>query len=326
MLSFFISVTLSLLLALYGFYFIEGSFVTNQLTTLDVVITGPVNAMIEKFSMGQQPLITQEVFRDVIQIFSDQQLVTGLAILTVAFCRAATITEYHFAVVSDLANMALVVQFCASDILGEYLGQRPAMIWWRATAFVALAVLSMITLVPWGNRYYLHTYGSEMACLWTKTSGNYTTSSTAQMTLYMVLSLWGIIGTLGQYFPVIMDNRLMNGARNKIVACILWPRRLYIRSQQSNNVTTASRVSRALLRGLAFLVFIVTEIVYAQAFELMRNGAMLVVTVADVFHLRSLASENGRVGNEDAWGFGQAVPMFLLMLPLFTLFELYFGT
>lgn len=260
-----------------------------------------------------------------IRVFSDQQLVAGLAILTVTFCRFGSITEYHFAVISDLANMALVVQFTASDILGEVLSEHPEMVWWRVTAFVALAVLTMITLIPWGNQYYLYTWGSEMACLWDKTSGNYRPNETAQMVLYMVLSLWGIVAVLSAYFPVITDNRVARGIRDSIVSVLLWPRRQYVSMQHSGNGSLASKMARIVLCGLAFFNFTMCEILFSEAFELIRNWAMLLVNVIEVFELRSKASAQGRRGDEDTWGFGQAVPMFMLILPLCTLFELYWG-
>ncbi|KAK4498879.1 hypothetical protein PRZ48_009389 [Zasmidium cellare] len=324
-LSFFISVTLSFLLAVYGFYFVKGSYVPDQLTTLDIVLTGPINALIESFFPNRKPVITREVFREVILLFGDQQLITGLAILTVAFCRFGSITEYHFAVVTDLGNLALVVQFTASDILGEAVGQRPEMVWWRAIAFVTLAVLSTITLIPWCNRYYLHSYGSRMSCLWRKTSGNYTAGLTIQMTLYMILSLWGIIEVLSNYFPVIANNRFLKSIGSKLVYCILWPRRQYITMKQLPDASLASNILREALGGVTVLIFILSELLYAEAFVLARNWSMLLLNVVDVFQLRSVAAEHGRLGNEDSWGFGQAVSMLMLILPLCTLFELYWG-
>ncbi|KAF2161877.1 hypothetical protein M409DRAFT_27605 [Zasmidium cellare ATCC 36951] len=326
LLSFFVSVTLSFLLAVYGFYFIKGSYVPDQLTTLDIVPAGPVNTLIENLFHDHKPLITREVFREVILLFSDQQLINGLAILTVAFCRFESITQYHFAVASCLANMALVVQFIASDILGEFLGQRPEMIWWRASAFVTLAVLSTLTLISCNSKYFLRSFGSEMACLWNKSSGNHAVRLAPDTVVYMILSLWGIIDVLGQYFPVITDNRLFRGVETWIVGCLLLPRRYYIRMEQSANASIARIILRAALRGLAFCIFVISEILGSEALELIRNWAMLLANVIEVYSLRYTASKNGRQGNEDTWEFGQAVPMFMLILPLCTLFELYWIT
>ena len=51
----------------------------------------------------------------------------------------------------------------------------------------------------------------------------------------------------------------------------------------------------------------------------------MLICISYIFLLRSSAVDQGREGDEDAWGFGQAVPMFLLIIPLATVVETTYG-
>lgn len=77
---------------------------------------------------------------------------------------------------------------------------------------------------------------------------------------------------------------------------------------------------------MAASVFIFCETVISEVFDLQRIWLLLVSSIQTIFVLRDYAGRNGRVGNEDGWGFGQAVPIFLLLIPLSTILEAIYGT
>jgi hypothetical protein len=73
-------------------------------------------------------------------------------------------------------------------------------------------------------------------------------------------------------------------------------------------------------------LFVITEVLHSQAFNLQLRWFTMLNSINYIFHLRNTASAKGRQGDEDEWGFGQAVPMFLLILPIATVVETAWGT
>lgn len=68
-----------------------------------------------------------------------------------------------------------------------------------------------------------------------------------------------------------------------------------------------------------------SEIIASEAFELQRQWALLLGSIHRIFLLRDQAADEGMEGDESAWGFGQAVPVFLLIVPLSALLESSYG-
>lgn len=77
---------------------------------------------------------------------------------------------------------------------------------------------------------------------------------------------------------------------------------------------------------MAAVIFTLCEVLNSEVLDLQRIWLLLITSIQTIFVLRDYAGRNGRVGNEDGWGFGQAVPIFLLLIPLSTILEAIYGT
>jgi hypothetical protein len=88
--------------------------------------------------------------RQAILALSDQQIVTGIAILAAGFqgLRLGGIDSYHYQTVIYLAWMSSSVHLSALSILAPILKERPALRIWRLTGMLVLLVLLVIALIP----------------------------------------------------------------------------------------------------------------------------------------------------------------------------------
>lgn len=88
--------------------------------------------------------------RKFILAVSDQQIVTGIAILGAGFqgLRTGEISVYHFQIVTYLAWMSSSVHLSALSILGPYLLHHRGVLAWRLVGMLVLLVMLVIALVP----------------------------------------------------------------------------------------------------------------------------------------------------------------------------------
>nr|OQO17119.1 hypothetical protein B0A51_16414 [Rachicladosporium sp. CCFEE 5018] len=188
--------------------------------------------------------------------------------------------------------------------------------------------LALMTSLPAGNFFWPYNYGMPVQCIWQNFSGNYRPGwRLAVMVIGMIMQIWAILIVAHDWFPSIYRNAFGRTTKRGILWAVLLPRRTAYRAASNRGLakTTSSKSLWACLEicsgSVALFVFVATEIVYSEAFDLPRSWAILVNNVYTVFWLRGLASENERTGDEDTWGFGQAVAVMLLALPIFTIVE-----
>lgn len=108
-----------------------------------------------------------KVCETLILTLSDQQLVTGLAILIAAFVRWNEITVYHWEIVTDLAFVASNTHLCTLAILRHPFRQHE---WrwarlWRVTTMVIFAILLFVANIYTGYRYWDDFTAWPMRCV-----------------------------------------------------------------------------------------------------------------------------------------------------------------
>ena len=326
--AFTVSVSLTFILVLYNFYFVEDSF--PMLNEIDKMWIATANEAVERYACFDFAGPSRKSLNDVVLMFSDQQLVMGLAILIVGFSKTATITEYHFAIISNLSGMAFVVHLLSINIVTADLRRRPEKKWWRAVAIVAVALLSLVSNLPDINVYYLSTYGSPMKCIWTGMTGHITAESMLMVLPFQLLALWGLCAIIGSLYPRVFDLRPIAYMQRTIIWITILPRRVHYWSSRHCQRCSGARmklwmIARKVSYAFAWCIFVITEVISSRAVDVTRDWALLLVYFLDLLHIRERSALQGKLDNESEWGFGQAVPVFLLVLPLLTLCEVYMG-
>ena len=77
---------------------------------------------------------------------SDQQLVTGLAVLIPGYCQVCSVSMYHFNIVTSLTWFSSVTHLATLGVLRMYLAASPAFRNWRVFAMGLLFVMLFIAL------------------------------------------------------------------------------------------------------------------------------------------------------------------------------------
>lgn len=342
-----ITACLTYAIVLVAYYFVQTGYSAGYINQLDNTVAVSVqnlatsvakpfrskSAVLRKLASFSKTIADSNLLYDVLLAFSDQQLVTGLGILTLGFAQLESVTEYHFAIVQSLAKLSFVVHDTTTVLLEDDILKDPVKRTWRGVAIISHMLLTLVIQLPIGNNYWLESFGMPTECIWNSFQGNYDPSSMmfAEMVLTTFFLFWGVLMTLGTYFPTLFgrlaDNSFIQKMWSAIIATTLWPRKCYNESTkrlENSQTRWGVALNTFLTRfwlSFAVVMFALVEIFTSEAWNLQGNWFILVNSVSTIFYLRSIASENGREGDENAWGFGQAVPMFMLILPFATVVE-----
>ncbi|QIX01682.1 hypothetical protein AMS68_007199 [Peltaster fructicola] len=118
---------------------------------VDAGLLGPVDRIIMHIPARapQHPRI-HVTLRKAIMACSDQQIVTGIAILAAGFHGLVTghISVYHFHIVLYLAWMSSSVHLSALTLLKPFMQQHRGVLVWRSVGMLVLLVMMIIALVP----------------------------------------------------------------------------------------------------------------------------------------------------------------------------------
>ncbi|GAB7358878.1 hypothetical protein MBLNU230_g4101t1 [Neophaeotheca triangularis] len=339
--SFVVSAWIAFALVIIGYLYVEGGIRESTKNKLDRFLievtrtTGqfsvnlfyrvagrPQKQKDDDLDSRSHVLFTVDILRSAVLAFSDQQLVTGLAILTVGLATSEDITEYHFFTVNQLAWLSFTVFGCSTEVLAEYFQQNLMSRLWRTVWITVFTASLGGTIVVVDHENWLWSFGTPMKCVWStlRAPGFWVTVEL----FYMV---WGYVsilndlwpGKINALFPWIPDLlRVPTCALHRLSDQVFdrnLPRGLQILTQVSG---PCLRLASLILVGLS-------EILGSQAFEYIRTWMILLQTTIMTFHKRSEAASDGLMeGTEKTWGFGQVVPLLLLALPLLNISEIYY--
>jgi hypothetical protein len=275
----------------------------------------------------RKTIIDSKLLFKVLLSLSDQQMVTGFAMLTVGLVQIDSITEYHFAIVQNLSILSFVVHDTTAVILQDEVVRHRMMRHWRGVVVVGSMLITIAIQLPDGHYYAMEDYGLPVKCIWTSMKGNYRPQSSEfwLMIMWMAILSFSLMETLCVYFPNafgrLMDNSAVEAATCFIMEKVLAARDTYEFRTKRQQCNVLDRSLTLLARYTAICIFAISEVLHSQAFGLQLWWMVMINSINYIFYLRNTASDNGRHGDEDEWGFGQAVPMFLLILPIATVVE-----
>ncbi len=112
------------------------------------------------------------VIEKVLLNLSDQQLLTGLAVLIASFVTHCSISVYHFSLAGELAWFSATVHLATLDVLQHHIKHRPFTQHVRAILMICLAILLLASTVLQAHEawYESWTYGAQ--CLFDDLVGN----------------------------------------------------------------------------------------------------------------------------------------------------------
>lgn len=330
-------------MVLMAYYFVQTSYNDGTITRLDYTVAMAAQRIVDilarpfpqrsptvqKLTRISSAIFDSNLLFKVLLAFTDQQLVTGFAILAVGLIQIQTISMYHFAVVQSMASLSLMVHGCTSVVIEDQILENTVMKTWRGIVIICFMMMTLAIQVTWGHEYWLSSYGKYAICIWKSTEGSYHLDSLQSwaMAFYMGVLFQQIMNTLHAYFPQtygwIFENPVARAIRTGMRKVLLAPRNAYFGCAKRTKDHWYYACLHWPCLAFAIFAFAIFEVVYSQGFNLTLNWFLLVNNIYFVFYLRSNVS--GMQGDENGWGFGQAVPMLLLVLPLSLLLETAYG-
>ncbi|THW87505.1 hypothetical protein D6C98_02777 [Aureobasidium pullulans] len=181
-LAFLISAYVSFTAVLVAY--VTGMLEDELLTTVDRRI------MRIKSRKDKHPRI-HEIIQHIVLLLSDQQIVTGIAIMAAGFVglRGGQMSVYHYQIVLYLAWLSSSVHLSALTLLRPFLNKHQGLRAWRLLGMIVLFFMLIVGLVPtvsydWGTIYSPEAdtslpdtiqptgWGIPAICFWGKTYGD----------------------------------------------------------------------------------------------------------------------------------------------------------
>ncbi len=108
----------------------------------------------------------------VILNLSDQQLLTGIAILVSGLIKHRTISLYHFTVISDLAWFSSYVHMTSLILLQDYLRDRPQLRNWQGSLMLLMLNLLMSSTIMEGHWAWEQSWSFAAQCVFDDLMGS----------------------------------------------------------------------------------------------------------------------------------------------------------
>ncbi|KAH6656049.1 hypothetical protein BKA67DRAFT_562515 [Truncatella angustata] len=284
---------------------------------------------IRPFIKGKNKTRIQNCIRHVILVLSDQQIVTGIAIMAAGFygLQSKEISVYHYQIVLYLAWMSSSVHLSAITLLHSFISQHRGLLLWRVSGMVVLMVMLVIGLVPtisndWGIIWWKGMLEGRTGwaipayCFWGNTWGD-GIGPDAPIGFVILISgyLWKF-GELSKATCRACRVYIQDPVERWLMAAITCPAMKVWHGRNSRLWLWIFRIV------LASILPVLAAVEVASSFvaSLWLSFTSLVYGSIQIFVPRSqMLPLTGP--SENNWGFGQLVPLILLLQPLGVIFE-----
>lgn len=265
-----------------------------------------------------------DALRAFILTLSDQQLVTGLAMMIAGFSKYCSISMYHFNIVASLAWFSSTTHLSTLAVLRDYLISHPTIRTWRVFGmFIMLCFLFAAVLVSWSSE----DVGESVRCAFahiSQPSGGPDFFATIIILIYLAsaygnkfvaLSTTGSNLSMGSWFAEKVRQKF--GCEPRI--------------RDDEKLIRYAASSKYPSRDIPFRYIYLTILLLPELEESFCWQILLLV-FGNVYGIGSISvnrwfftPSGGVVGSENAMGFGQYVALLLLILPLLAAKEAYDG-
>ena len=348
--AFLIPACVSFVLASFMFLISSDAAFVVKSSFLDYIIRRPI----QKWAGHWHRKAWMEVLRETVTMFSDQQLVVATSLQIVTFSRHIQITQYHATVVVYLVWIAASThQICLLAIQDRLL-ERTGMRIWRLVWMLLLELMLIpTTVLIWGSSWLVK-FGLSSDCGWRDFGKIDPGEDQFVLAFNLFTSVWSIVYLLNLLLPSWLFKRLLpveimiryiKALSGFFVGLFdRTNRRLAKTSSELLAVSQGTPVDTygipALLyitrlalevclltpllnleRVIMVIAFSLWEIVASNVFEFARALLQVIMFTIWLDEIRQKAPHKGLEGDEDKWGFGQILPILMLILPVFAIFD-----
>ena len=288
---------------------------------------------------------------------SDQQLVTGLAVLVAGFVSPCSMSMYHFNIIAALGWFSSTTHLSTLAVLRIYFIEHPRLRNWRVVAM--LLVLALLIVAQFITGVSTLDNSLPVRCAFTSSassSSNFlnpltltvvigfliATYSERIVRLYILDPEWSIqawfvdavVMTLKDG-PRLSKRQYHNGqqlvkiiiessCKTKAEQGVLW-RRLNERRRYKRHYYNLRSKRSQIARRLLIILIMVTEINHSFLGDILTLEFGVAFGITQVIYTRIAQPIAGIEGSQDDINFGQLVPLLLMLLPFLAAGEVYSG-
>ena len=279
----------------------------------------------------------ENTIRSLVLSLSDQQLLTGIAMLTVGWIRHDTEKVYHFEIITDLTWLSSNAHQMTLWYLRDYFIAHPADRNWRVVTMLFLGVNLYVATFFAGHRAWFDSWAYPSQCFFDDIihdRGSIGGQPAAYSIASQVLLLYGYSRSILPLYPQIWEPVIKRVKEHpgQIITD------LYIKACKAHRVackrgrTLQSTLQRKILGSLLAICDVLYNIVWHIVYVVRSNACGLGVFETFTFGFgtyglwtdRYIASQIME-GNESDWGFGQLVAILIIPIPVFPILRKYYG-
>lgn len=273
------------------------------------------------------------IIQKLVLSLSDQQLLTGLAVLIAGFWTHCSISVYHFALVNDLAWFSANVHFATLVVLKNYFLANPVLRNWRVALMIVLASLLGASTVMMGHYEWDDSWPYDAQCLFDDLVGNiggepryWLGVNLTLLCLNYPLNVIPLFERPRQFVGQWLEKKPM-AARNHAIKRL---KRFTPHTTPPNSFTGSVRRSTCTLlittvRGISWTYFALIALIDSQTCSIVLDNFWFGYGLWGIIEDRQIPSSE-MDGNENAMTFGQIMPILLLSSSVLVFREAYDGT
>ena len=273
-------------------------------------------------------------------VISDQQILTGVSILTAGYAKRCSINVYHWQVVVYLAWMSSGTHLITLSVLRNYLREKSILRLSRVAGMFILFLMLFIAIAPTGSQNYYNIItgnlyfaeypnpncaGVSSACFWNQKYWNGWRWNGGLSYALLISSYIARAAALFESSEAFFRRNIRDRLFGKLEEAL--DRKV---KNIRDRVAHQRRASWA--QKLCYHTYLATYAVTLASLELYSSflAPLLWVLLSLIWGSLQLLFPRMKlpkqvIAEENTFGFGQIIPLMLLALPLVAAFEAYYG-
>lgn len=279
-------------------------------------------------------------FTDVLtSVTSDQQILTGVSILTAGYAKRCSINVYHWQVVVYLAWMSSGTHLITLWVLRDYLREKSILRLSRVAGMFILFLMLFIAIAPTGSQNYYNIIsgnhdddfpgncaGVSSACFWNQKYWNGWRWDAGLSYALLISSYIARAATLFESSEAFFRRNIRDRLLGKLEEAL-------DRKVKNIRDRVAHRRRASWAQKLCYHTYLATYAVTLTSLELYSSFLTPLLWVLlnliwgslQLLFPRMKLAHQDLIAEENTFGFGQIIPLMLLALPLVAAFEAYYG-
>ncbi|KAF7520852.1 hypothetical protein G7054_g12658 [Neopestalotiopsis clavispora] len=338
-LAFLISAWLTFAVALFTYNLVEGvdSPSSPESRLLDLRLRKAVWKLLKKTIFGKilsgiRSRVSRDRMKEVCLMLSDQQLVTGVSIIIVAYAKHCTMTQYHFYIAANLTLVSFATYQSVLLLVRDKIQENNMARGWRSVWIMAVfGCVLVINFVLYNENFPINgRSGLPMQCVWNELPQKFTGAKLAYVVFGVLVDVSSAYAIMLILYPELKDKQVFVVIERKCGRLMRQPTSLYryIRGKKryANHWTTRWwwQLFKWPSWALCLVSFTLREIFTSLYWDMVRIFLYLFSSTLAIIRARQWDAPDDRTDAEDNWSFGQILPLLFLALPLLSFAEAIF--